>query len=223
VLAALFGARRPAAAKPTAAPALPLDLVGRIVAAMKRRGYRLDTGSGETNTTYVEGMGPDGVKNDNAPNEFNDARFVITFENGKPKLAGAWQATTEPSRHWTLHPMNAKGAARIKFGQYAAWQLGEHHGHEALLQTAGPVTVCRDLNKDFKRDGDAEDTGMFGINQHWGYDLPKNDLGTSSAGCLVGRMRKGHQEFMALMKSDPRFKADHRFVFTATVLPASEI
>ena len=100
--------------------------------------------------------------------------------------------------------MNPKGAARIAFNQYKAWSVGTHRasspqGHEALVQTA-PVAVYRDLNKDFKRPGDRVDTGLFGINQHWGYDAPMGDLGTTSAGCLVGRTKNGHRQFMALVK-----------------------
>lgn len=201
----------------------PLDLAGRIVRVMRLNAYKLFTAPGEMNTVYVEGMGPDGVKNDNAPNEFNDSRIVITFIDGKPKIVGAWEATTEPGRYWTQNRMNPQGAARIEFGQFTAWQLGMHHSHEALVQTGGPVTVYRDDNEDYDRKGDRKDTGYFGINQHWGYDFPKNDLGRSSAGCLVGRMKKGHEEFMGLMKSDPRFKANPRFVFTATVLSATEV
>ena len=26
------------------------------------------------------------------------------------------------------------------------------------------------------RTGDKLDTGLFGINQHWGYDYPRNDI-----------------------------------------------
>jgi hypothetical protein len=124
--------------------------------------------------------------------------------------------------------MNPMGAARIAFGQYTAWRAGTHHAgtpgaHAALVQV-GRITVCRDLNRDFSRAGDRKDSGdSFGINQHWGYDLPRDDLGQSSAGCLVGRTRAGHREFMALVKSDPRYRADESFLFTATILPASEI
>jgi hypothetical protein len=166
-------------------------------------------------------MYPDGTINDNTPNQFNDSRFVVTFIDGKPKLLGAWEATTEPSRYWTEHPMMPKGPARIAFGKYTAWQIGFHHDnkdHEAWLQTAGKVTVCRDKNKDYKRDGDLQETDFFGINQHHGYDLPRNDLGTSSAGCLVGRAIAGHREFMRITRSDPRFRADTRFAVSAIIL-----
>jgi hypothetical protein len=118
--------------------------------------------------------------------------------------------------------MNPAGAARIKFGQYKAWSLGTHHTHEALVQVA-PITVCRDGNKDYQRERDREDTGLFGVNQHWGYDLPRNDLGPSSAGCLVGRTTAGHREFMTLVKSDARFRANPAYRFLTTVMPASQV
>jgi hypothetical protein len=203
-------------------------LAGRIVAAMRAAGYQIDTRPGEINIVYVEGMGPDGTANDNAPNRFNDLRVVLRRVDAGWELAGCWEATTEPSRHWTRSPMNPAGAARIAFGQHQAWRVGFHPSgrsrpHEALVQTGGPVTVHRDGNRDGKRAGDQLDTGWFGINQHWGYDLPAGDLGQSSAGCLVGRTREGHRAFMALVKSDPRRVADPAHVFATTVLPASAV
>jgi hypothetical protein len=123
--------------------------------------------------------------------------------------------------------MNAGGAARIAFNQYKAWIVGTHlkskpnSAHEALVQVE-PVTVHRDLNKDYKRSGDKTDTGLFGINQHWGYDAPKDDLGTTSAGCLVGRSKDGHREFMAILKADPRYEANSAYRFMAAVLPGDE-
>lgn len=214
--------------KPKAPPApppepVPTDLAGKIVYAMKKHNYKLFTGPGECNIVFVEGMGPDGEKNDNTPNRFNDGRFVLTLDADKWKILGAWEATTEPGKYWTENRMNEKGAAHVKPGQYKAWQVGMHHSHEAWVQTGGPVTVCRDDNEDNVRDGDEEDTGDFGINMHGGYDLPKSDLGRSSAGCLVGRSMEGHRKFMSITKADPRVQANRRFVMTATLLLASDI
>src|SRR5690606_21938573 len=105
---------------------------------------------------------------------------------------------------------------------HRVWRVGTHHagrrsGHEALVQTGGAVTVCRDANKDHLRNGDARRTGWFGINQHWGYDLPADDIRGASAGCLVGRTRQGHRAFMALLKRDPRYRADPSFIFATTI------
>jgi hypothetical protein len=194
-----------------------------VQAAMQKAGYPLELDRAYVNIVYIEGMDTDFNKNDNRPNEFNDLRCVLIGRAGALSLAGRWEATTEPSKYWTDHPMNPGGAARIAFGQQKCWQVGYHHqdeNHEALVQTGGPVRVYRDQNKDASREGDKVDVGEFGINQHHGYDLPHGDLGKSSAGCLVGRMRKGHHEFMDTVKSDPRYREDKKFVFTTTVMPA---
>ena len=98
-----------------------------------------------------------------------------------------------------------------------------HHSHEALVQVAD-ITVFRDANRYYKRGGDETDVGLFGVNQHWGYDLPRHDLGNSSAGCLVGRSTAGDREFMRLVKSDARYIAsngDYRFL--TTILPAEAL
>jgi putative chitinase len=200
-----------------------LDLAQRVVAAMERKGHTVDRGQGEINLVYIEGMNPDGTPNGDEANKWNDLRLVIRFEHGRPRIIGLWAATTEPGRYFTENPINPNtGAARIEFGQYKAWQVGMHRGnHESLVQTGGTVTVCRDLNKDGARTGDKRDTGHFGINQHWGYDLAEVDK--ASAGCLVGQSKTGHRAFMSLVKSDPRYQADRKHVFATSILPESDV
>jgi len=95
-------------------------------------------------------------------------------------------------------------------------------GHEALVQ-ACDIKVFRDMNEDFEREGDRTFVGVFGINQHWGFDLPHNAVGNASAGCLVGRTKQGHREFMAAIKQDARYVASHGYRFITTVMPASDV
>jgi GH24 family phage-related lysozyme (muramidase) len=196
-----------------------------IVGNMMTKGHWICRHGECFNVVYVEGMDPDGKLNDDRPNVFNDLRIVFSIRADGVPEPHVWDATTEPGTFWTQKPMNPKGAARIAFGQYKSWVVGTHRSgtaaaHEALVQVE-PVTVHRDLNKDYRRTNDELDTGLFGINQHWGYDAPKNDLGHTSAGCLVGRTKDGHREFMALMKSDPRYAANPAYRFMATVLPGN--
>lgn len=199
-------------------------LASRLIKAMLAKGYWITRHPDCMNIIYVRGMELNGDANDNAPNKFNDIRCVVQInEAGVPVLLGRWEATTEPSRYWTENPMQPGGAAIVMPGQYKAWQLGMHHTHEAWIQTGGPVSIARDGNKDYKIDGDRVDTGFFGINQHWGYDFPVNDLKNSSAGCLVGRSTSGHREFMTITKRDARFVANPRYVVMATVLEAKDV
>ena len=197
-------------------------VIQSIVKYCKFHSYKLFTGHQQINIIYVEGMDVDGNVNSDAPNQFNDVRLVLSDNF---KLLGNWSATTEPGRWYTQNPMNRRGAARIAFGQYKAWAVGMHGNsepHEALIQV-GEVAVFRDANKDGLRTGDNIDRGLFGINQHWGYDLPPDNLGRASAGCLVGRTRQGHREFMNIIKTDSRYQSDRQYIFTTTVIPADKL
>lgn len=172
-------------------------------------------------------MNIDGTLNDDAPNQFNDVRIVIEVINGIPKITGRWEGTTEPGSRATHNPVISSGAIRIKFGQYKAWRVGIHKAgtasaHEALIQVAN-VSVHRDFNRDFKRTGDRVDTGLFGINQNWGFDFPTNDIKTAGHGSLVGRTRVGHREFMQLIKQDSRFLVNRGYVFVTTIIPGDEM
>jgi hypothetical protein len=201
----------------------------KVIVYMRAKKYFICRHPDCKNIVYLEGVNPDGTLNNDAPNVFNDLRIVFSVDrNGRadPKSA-IWEGTTEPGNYWTIHPMSPKGAARIAFNQYKAWVVGTHHphsenAHEALVQ-ASPVTVYRDLNKDFKRPGDEMETGIFAINQHWGYNAPVGDLGRTSAGCLVGRTKDGHREFMALVKDDPRYKVNNSYKFISAIMPGEEI
>jgi hypothetical protein len=190
---------------------------------MRAHGFYSARLPGELSIVYLEGADRNGRPNADTPNMFNDRRLVLAIEDRRPTILGNWEATTEPGRYYTMHPMNPGGAARIAFGQYKAWSVGRHRNdHEALVQVKA-VKIYRDLNKDFEREGDLLHEGVFGINQHWGYDLPVNDLGRSSAGCLVGRTRSGHRQFMSLLKSDPRYAESNGYRFLTTIISASAL
>jgi hypothetical protein len=199
------------------------DLAGKIVRAMQANGYWVARHPDCFNIVYIEGMNIDGSLNDNRNNVFNDLRVVLRVkENGVPVIVGKWEATTEPSRKWTVTPMNADGAFHIKFGQYKAWIPGWYHTHQALRQ-AGEIEGYRDPDKTFKRDFRHPVKGEFGVHHHWGYDLSHDDMGGSSAGCLVGRSTEGHREFMSVVLGDPRHKANPNYRFMAAIMPAGDL
>jgi hypothetical protein len=204
----------------------PKRLVDKIVAYMKVKGYQIHTTDGKRNIVYVEGMNTDGTLNDDRPNWFNDVRCVFEYRGDTPEMLGIWQATTEPGLFYTQHPLNPNGCARIQFGQYRAWKVGRHgnqDNHEALVQCDN-VTLCRDLNRDFSRKSDKLFTGFnFGINQHWGGDSPVDAIGRWSAGCLVGRMREGHREFMRIVKEDVDYVKNKGYVFSTTIIAGDDL
>ncbi|MEG5159566.1 hypothetical protein QUB37_03835 [Microcoleus sp. AT3-A2] len=168
------------------------------------------------NIIYIEGCDINGRLNNDAPNQFNDVRAVFD----KNKCLDCWQATCEPGAWYTHTPMNPDGAFRIAFGFHKeAWEIGIHGNsepHEALIQV-GEVRGFRDYNQDFIRPGDREVCGYYGINQHWGYDMPPGDIGQASAGYLVGRSRYGHQQFMQFCRNS------RRRYFDTIVIPGNEV
>lgn len=213
-------------AKPVLQPVAPTpsgDLATRIVSAMKAKGYDITIGSYVLNIVYVEGMNRDGTRNDNRPNVFNDTRMLIRCEENKPPvIIGNWEATTTPGRFWTEHRLNPGGAFQIALGQQTAWQIGTYHDAPALRQ-AGPLKHYRDDNDDYQRNGPLYTSDDTGVHHHAGYNYKHDDIGRSSAGCLVGRMVDGHAEFMEWLSKDPRYVKDHRFLFTATILAQEDV
>jgi hypothetical protein len=209
---------------------LGTELVSRIIKYMQLKNLWFARMPQFLNICYVEGANKDGSLNPNELNRFNDRRIVFTIESGKPKVLLNVEATTEPGRTFTLNPVNPQGAARIAFGQYKAWRVGTHRprptspGHEALVQV-NAIAVHRDLNKDGKRAGDRIDVGSgFGINQHSGHNANVNDIGRTSAGCLVGRSHEEHKEFMRLVKTDPRFRrASKGYTYITTVIAGDDL
>lgn len=199
-------------------------LASQVVRYMISKKYTIFTSLKQYNIVYIEGMDADCTLNDDKPNHFNDRRLILEVVE-KPRIIGNWEATTEPGDYYTINPMNPGGAARIAFGQYQAWRVGMHGNkgkHEALVQVA-PVRVHRDFNKDYKRTGDKITEGIYGINQHWGYDLPVTKVYNSSAGCLVGRATESHKQFMRLVKSDRRYIADSKYIFHTTIIPGDDL
>lgn len=168
------------------------------------------------NIIYIEGMTINGQLNGDEPNQFNDVRAIFN----RDRCIDCWQATCEPGSWYTDYPMNPEGAFRIAFGFHKkAWEIGLHGNsdpHESLIQTE-EVRGYRDYNGDMIRTGDRQVSGYFGINQHWGYDMPLTDIGQASAGCLVGRSRHGHREFMAFCVNSGEKQ------FSTIVLPGNEI
>lgn len=209
-------------------PHLPLaggTLASAICIWHQKNNFWYAVGEEYYNICYVEGMWSDGVRNSDAPDQFNDARIVWQVIDGVPVITGSWDGTSEPGWHFTVNRMNPKGAARIQFGQYRAWEYGFHNwdrNHPALIQV-GPITVVRDRDNSMTRNaGDYIDTGSgFFINQHHGFDNPWNLVGRASAGCLVGRSSHRHlNEFMPMILRDARYRQNKNYLFSTTIIPA---
>jgi hypothetical protein len=187
-------------------------IAAALVDYARKQNWEVRTGEKRYNIFYVQGLFPNGVSNDNAPNQFNDSRFLVEV-NPTPRLVGGWEASIEPGKYYTKQPMNASGAAQIQVpGQYKAWRVGKHKGRELALVQVAPVDIIRDKNRNGKVDkGDLKEHSLIGANQHSASDQQFVD--GASAGCPVGRTSKGHQEFMRFLQEDADYKANTNFTF----------
>lgn len=123
--------------------------------------------------------------------------------------------TTVPGRPYLLKPMNPKGCAILKEGQYLnAWKVGLHNGYEALIQCA-PIVVYRDANRDdiLNEAPGSEDRGIFNIDiHHAGQNFIAKFIDNFSAGCQVWQDIKDFNRMISLCQG-----AKQQF-FTYTLL-----
>ncbi|MEO0840202.1 MAG: GH25 family lysozyme [Cyanobacteria bacterium J06643_5] len=199
------------------------DFASRVIKYMLLKQYQISIRPGEYNIVYIEGMNADGTENNDAPNRFNDLRMVIEIQDGVPTIIGKWQATTEPGTYYTKYPLRSEGAARIQFNQFKAWRVGKHKDQYPALRQVRDITVHRDFNRDGTRTNDKLHTGSFGINQHHADNAPRHDIGPWSAGCLVGRMKSSHNEFMKIVMQDRRYKLNNSYIFSTTIIPGDDL
>jgi hypothetical protein len=172
----------------------------KIITELKRAGvYRP-----ELNIVGLEGLkfkNGQFILTDDKPDQWNDCFIIIVGD----QIVDAVLGTTEPGSAYTYKPLNSDGCARIAFGSYKnVYKIGIHGNkakHEALVQ-CGNITVCRDLNKDFSRQGDKMFTGDdFYVNFHSTPSGASEDsIGYWSAGCSV---TYDYAQFKILME---RFK-----------------
>ena len=156
-----------------------------IIAAMQRLGhsvYQHDKTPYNLNIVGIRAAKP-------IVNKFNCLMTVFW------KYEGNWniykmQMTSLPGLHWLENPMNTKGCAILKEGQYkSVYKVDKHNSkYDALCQRLGDVTVYRDGDRDREYDliKGTEMTGKFGINLHRAH--PNYELETVnkySAGCQV--------------------------------------
>lgn len=193
---------------------------------MKTKEYVVFREAQEFNIVYIEGACADGTANKDEENLYNDRRIVFTFVGDQPKIVGNWLATTEPGTHYIKKPLAVNAAAMFSFDQHkSAWKVGIHQGpsggsakYEGLVQEK-PVAITRDINHDGKRSkGEEKVTGNYGLNQHKGSGKSNRIVDRDSAGCLVGKSPQEHEDFMNILKTDTRYKQNHNFLFTTTII-----
>ena len=100
-------------------------------------------------------------------------------------------------------------------GGIGALQLIEH----SIETHAGTpwATFFAELHGDIKVDHEQLHNLMTALG------VADSDVRNASAGCLVGRTKAGHREFMAVVKEDARFQVSRGYRFMTAVLPAADV
>ncbi|MDT7950288.1 MAG: hypothetical protein RQ966_02180 [Acetobacteraceae bacterium] len=209
-------------------PVLPLDcsfpdFASRVVRAMQGRGDWLCRHPDALTIAYVEHTEPDGTPSRAREDAFDDVRLLLRIRPaGRPAIVGCWEATTRSGRDATDDPVDEQGPPILDPGQYKArvmgrTAIGTKLEQDALVQCL-PLPVIRDADKDSTRHGDPADHGFFVIDQHGSFDAPRDEVGGTSAGCLVGKSQAGHVAFIGALRTDPRFRANNAYRFMTSLL-----
>lgn len=187
-----------------------------IIAAMRKKNHKVFSNPKGHDLNIV------GIRTaDNRSSRFNDWLTVFyTFE--KVWNYFAFPATTDPGLFYRKTPLNVKGTAVMKPGQYrGAYKIGKHRGYKALQQKS-KITVYRDNNKNETIDtkGMIEETGYYSVNIHRASAYrPSIQVGKWSAGCQV---MQDPDHFAFLLKLCDRAIAKFPNSFTYTLLEESD-
>jgi hypothetical protein len=137
------------------------------------------------------------------PNSFDDWIYIFYQNNDGDWEGWKAKATTDAGTYWLLNPMQSKGTALLKAGQYVdTYKVDRHNGrYFAVTQRLKPVVVIRDYNRNNVLDfnNGKEESGMFGINIH-----RADSTGTTktidkySAGCQVFENADDFNQFMEM-------------------------
>ena len=160
-----------------------------------------------------------GIRSPNTkPDDFDDWLCMAYIDINGRKRVFMCPATTDPGLYYLKNPINAKGAAIMKPGQYrGAYVPGLHRGYNAIVQV-GKITVIRDYNKDGKLDfkSGREETGStFGANIHRTLeDGFVKTIQTFSAGCQVVQSSDDFLYLLALANRQRKHIGASTFTYT---------
>lgn len=159
--------------------------------------------------------------NTEKPNVFDDELHVFTNISQTKIVKWAYlvfKITTDPGTYWLQNPLNPKGTAILKAGQYLdAYSIDKHRNkYYALCQRLAKVTVIRDYDRDAILDfnNGKEQTGMFGINIHRARKTGSTySVDRHSAGCQVFKNAQDFDFFMKLCEVHRKFYGN-KFTYT---------
>jgi len=191
-------------------PRIQCPDVEEIVTVMQGKNYKVfqDQRGHDINLVGIRNSASDA-------NRFDDWLCVFYWFDGIWNLF-AFPATTDPGTYYRENPLNLRGTAIMKPGQYRrAYKVGKHKGYKALQQ-AGSITVYRDNNKDAELNttGADEQQGLHAVNIHRANRVrASTQVDKWSAGCQV-MQDPDHFDFFMRLCSRGADKFGNSFTYT---------
>jgi hypothetical protein len=167
-----------------------------LLGVLKSKGYRIYSKPYELN---IVGRRTDNTK----ANSFDDFIYIFYKNNDDDWEGYKAPATTDAGTYWLENPMQSKGTALLKAGQYTdTYKIDMHDGrYYALTQRLKPVVIKRDYDRNNVLDfnNGKEETGMFGINIHHASKVGTTKvIDKYSAGCQVFSNIDDFNQFMQM-------------------------
>lgn len=151
------------------------------------------------------------------PNRFDDELHVFYKVAPFRWEHHLFKITTDPGTYWLENPMQPKGTAILKQGQYIdAYSMGMHRGLYTALVQVKPVSVIRDYDRNAVLDfnNGKEEKGMFGINIHRASRSGTTvSVDRNSAGCQVFENASDFETFMRLCERHRKLYGN-KFTYT---------
>lgn len=179
----------------------------------RRNGHVFFKGAFNMNLFAVRGDG-------RVSDAFDDTLFLVYTDNEGEIHIKFYECTVDPGIPWLISPMNPGGAAAIAPGQYRrVWKLGNFKGTDALRQI-GNFRIFRDNDKNAMFNYNPKTImpspftdGIF-LHEHFQKPDVAIRVNDSSAGCVVLRSRKDHNQLMELLKLQAANGKGDTFTFT---------
>ena len=188
----------------------PCPSVDKIVKVIKKKGYKVFESPKGHDLNLV------GIRTSSVEANMFDDWLTVFYKFDNVWNFFAFPATTDPGTFYRKEPLNVKGTAVMKPGQYrGAYKIGLHRGYKALEQKKA-MTVYRDANRDKFLDttGVKEDAGNFKTNIHRSNaHRPSTVVGKWSAGCQV-LQEPDHFSFLLALCERGKEKFGNSFTYT---------
>jgi hypothetical protein len=190
-------------------PRIQCPAAENIVTTMRGKNYRVfeDPNGHDLNLVGIRNSSSDA-------NRFDDWLCAFYRFDGIWNLF-AFPGTTDPGTYYRENPIELRGTAIMKPGQYrGAYQVDKHKGYKALRQV-GSITVYRDANRDTELDTTgATEQGLNAINIHRANRVrASTQVDKWSAGCQV-MQDPDHFDFFMKLCDRAAKKFGNSFTYT---------